>query len=155
MTAKQRSEVVRMLSQGARLRDAAAMVRTPFADFSDEWGRGKADSEHGREGELATWYRDCQAARHTCIATERALASATAGSRESSDHLRVVEMLEGDPEPDAVEESRANPVELWEPETRAALRDVLRVRAGTGGMREQGLKNLRRGYAEEAQLREA
>jgi hypothetical protein len=150
MTAKQRSEVVRLLSQGARLRDAAAMVRTPFADFSAEWGSGRADSEHGRESDLASWYRDAMAARHTVIATERALASQTAGARESTDHLRVVEMLEGDPEPDAVEESRANPVELWEPETRAALRDVLRVRAGTGGVREQGLENLRRGYAEEA-----
>jgi hypothetical protein len=114
VTGGQRTDAVRHLGNGATLRESAALVLSPWSSFAREWGIGRGESENGQESELATWYREAQAARARKRATLRALAAETAGTRESADTLRVLEALEAEDEPEAVEHEAAN-LSKWTP----------------------------------------
>jgi hypothetical protein len=110
----QRDNAARFLGNGATLRESAALVLAPWSRFARDWGVGRGDSENGRESELGTWYRECQRARAQKRATLRALAAETAGTRESADTLKVLEALEAEDEPEAVEHESAN-LSAWSP----------------------------------------
>jgi hypothetical protein len=105
MTGNQSSEIIRHLGNGARLREAAALVHLPWPDFARVWREGRAASEAGTENDSATWYREAAEARARHIATVRAEARATAGSRESADLLAYAKSLESEDEPLSVESS--------------------------------------------------
>src|SRR6266511_3743556 len=110
MTAEQRSSAIGYLGDGAQLREAAHLVHAAWKDFSADWSAGRADSERGSDIETARWYRDAQAARSRKRATLRTIAAESAGTRESQDTLRVLEALQTEEEPDAVENSGFDPV---------------------------------------------
>jgi hypothetical protein len=131
MTAEQRADAVRYLANGGTLREVAAMIHSPWSAFSKDWGLGRGDSENGRESELATWYRESQAARARKRATLRALASETAGTRESGDTLRVLEALESEQEPEAVEDVAPN-LFAWSPLAFKLADDLLRELTACG-----------------------
>lgn len=99
MNAEQRASVVRYLSNGAKLREAAAMVEAPWGDFSADWVEGRKDSDAGKDSPEATFYTEAHAARARHIAETRAEAKASVGSRESADILAYVKALESEAEP--------------------------------------------------------
>jgi hypothetical protein len=99
LTPEQRDKVVDYLDGPCQLREAADMLQVGWPAFADDYSRGMADAEAGRDTEAASWYLNCRAARSRTRAKLRAEAHATAGARESSDLLALLARLEAEPEP--------------------------------------------------------
>jgi hypothetical protein len=113
MNAAQRTEVVGYLGNGSKLREAASMAEASWASFAADWTAGRRDFEIGDDSPEATFYRDAQSARSRHIASTRAEAAATAGSRESTDLLAYVRQLESEAEPlDIDTQAQPNAVQL-------------------------------------------
>ncbi len=125
MNGEQRASVVCHLGNGATLREAASLVSAAWRDFVADWAAGRTDSEGGHESDEAAWYREAQASRARKRATLRALAATTAGTRESADLLRVLEALESEDEPEAVEDVTPN-LTAWTPRAFELADELLR-----------------------------
>lgn len=96
LTPEQVAQVVEYLEGPAKVEEAARMLAVPFSDFSEDWTKGRADTEHKTDSRAARFYLDAMAARARCVATLRSDAQATAGTRESSDLLRLADALSTD-----------------------------------------------------------
>lgn len=94
MTAKQREKILADLKRGATYADAAAAARVPWREFASEYAAGR-DLENGL-------YADVESARATCRTALRILASEQAGTRASSDALKLLAHLEQESPPEDV-----------------------------------------------------
>jgi hypothetical protein len=97
----QRDRVVRLLSDGATLREAALISQVPWPAFAREWNRCRKEHEAGAQSVGSRWYSLCQAERAAYRATLRSIAMSKAGTRASSDTLALLKHLESEPEPTA------------------------------------------------------
>ena len=104
------------------------MVGAPWTHFASDWIAGRSDHEAGRDTPEAAFYAEAQAAHARHVATARAKAQASAGSRESADLLAYVRQLESEIEPLAEDAETPNAVVLFsdpDPCVRAAAAVVV------------------------------
>jgi hypothetical protein len=146
LTAEQAAKSVEHLSNGSQIIEASRMVESAWSDFSADWTAGRSDSEAGLDTPEASWYRQAQAARARHCATKRALAAATAGSRESADILAYVKALESEMEPLAETAEKPNA-------TRLSLSDDPRVVKAARAVTEATREMLRALTAKDARAR--
>lgn len=112
---------------------AAGIARAPSAWIEADLRTGGQEFKNGERSEPAAFFADYAERRSRVILRLKGLIDVDAGERASGDYHRLYQSLLDEPEIDLSQ----------------ALRDVLRVRAGTGGVREKGFDGLRRGYAGE------
>ena len=112
LSADQAAKAIEHIGNGSRIVEAARMVGTAWADFAADWVAGRTDHETNQYTPEATFYREAQAARARHCATKRAMAAATAGSRESADLLAYVRALESEVEPLAENVEAPNAIRL-------------------------------------------
>lgn len=94
MTAKQREKILADLKRGATYRDAAAAARVPWRDFAAEYSATR-DLSDGL-------FADVESARATCRTALRILSAEQAGTRASSDALKLLAHLEQEEPPEDV-----------------------------------------------------
>lgn len=122
------ADITRHLGNGARMTEAVSIAGAAWSDFAADWVAGRAGHESGKASETATWYAEASAARSRHIATQRAKAQATAGTRESADLLAYVRELQAEAEPLADMTEAPNAVRLFndpDPGVREAAARVL------------------------------
>jgi hypothetical protein len=148
LSTEQAEKAVEHLSNGSRIVEAARMVETAWSAFASDWTAGRTDSESNCDTPEASFYRAAQAARARHCATKRALAAATAGSRESADILAYVRALESEEEPLVENIEQPNAVRLLESDDPAVVNAARAVGDATREM-------LRALTAKDARAREA
>jgi hypothetical protein len=122
LSADQAAKAIEHIGNGSRIVEAARMVGTAWADFAADWVAGRTDHETNQDTPEATFYREAQAARARHCATKRAMAAATAGSRESADLLAYVRALESEVEPLAENVEAPNAIRLTQSEDPAVVK---------------------------------
>jgi hypothetical protein len=133
MTAAVRRKIVDHLSNGAMLREAAAMVSVPWKTFEAEWLEAEKLHNMGDKSALARWYSDAAAARAKFRATLRLQAQQEAGDRSSADALKLLQHLESEKDPEMVDtplHATVPAIETWSQESKDLADDLLRSLAG-------------------------
>jgi hypothetical protein len=134
LSAEQTADAIRHLSNGSRIVESARMVHAAWSDFAADWVAGRTDHETNQDTPEAKFYREAQAARARHCATKRAMAAATAGSRESGDILAYVRALEAEEEPLAENIETPNAVRLTQSDDPAVVKAARAVGTATREM---------------------
>jgi hypothetical protein len=140
VTPEQQRDAVELLGTGSTLRETAAIVRVPWPVFAAAWREGERECNAGDETELALFYAEAQAARAQVTSSLRAQAKASAGSRESADHLALLRKLHEEADVGDVAETTAyertgNGAILSNPVALALADELLRELAAPPGHR--------------------